>query len=398
MRSSVNGDSSDSAGTSGYSIYCTNGRQQRQKPPPKRDTVSFATLKRVRKDLNGRGDDCNLPYNKLEDSAASIDDISLNLSRESLRQSCETTEFDDDDLFATNYSASQIDDREEPSPKFAQTTSHDGPAEAINQLLLEKIEKQIASFETDPTPQNSPQVLRRVGAYCTLRRDKLVHLPLTALRAVVSKRMRQSHEQPENGAATAANSTLQLLRELEGAVVDDESDVGSTMDPEKIEECLLELDAYLDQMDCVGASLNSSPANNLQQLNSLTALQCESGGENDDGVASGTSLLPDLLDDKVKLLPDDDDEFGYRATENAGVNSTSKCNLGDESHCVATEREIQPMAMTFDGATAAGGQLTRSHPNRNTSSLGRSQMRNSEFLECSTKKKCPAEEQFWWTL
>lgn len=375
MRSSVNGDSSDSAGTSGYSIYCTNGRQQRQKPPPKRDTVSFATLKRVRKDLNGRGDDCNLPYNKLEDSAVSIDDISLNLSRESLRQSCETTDFDDDDLFASNYSASSAGD-DEPSSEFAQTTSQDGPAEAINQLLLEKIEKQIASFETDPTPQNSPQVLRRVGAYCTLRRDKLVHLPLTALRAVVSKRMRQSHE-PESSAATAANSTLQLLRELEGAVVDDESDVGSTMDPDKIEECLLELDAYLDQMDTAGASATS----HVQALNSLTSLHTSSefSGDNDDGVAGGASFLPDLSHDKAKLLPDDDDGFNYRTTENAGVNSVTKSNLGDESHCAAAERQIrsEPMAMTFDGAPATGGgQLTRSHPNRSTASLGRSQTRN----------------------
>lgn len=212
--------------------FCTLRKDRTKQKKPTADhssSLNFCTL-RIRRDkspnLHYGGNATNggfvVPYNRLNESFSN------------------ENSFDDENLI-------DLDD------------SGQADAEAINRSLIEQYEAEPSAWKpkfshsTSNTLEKSDRKqslkeLKRLSSYCTLRpeqRRKFILRTISTLRN-------------SNKISDEANKTLSLLHELNGFNAKDDDNCCATSatdiaacfsDPEKVEDCLLELDAYLEEID-----------------------------------------------------------------------------------------------------------------------------------------------------
>lgn len=239
--------------------------------------------------------------------------------------------------------------------------------EAINHCLLDKMTKTVHSTsELSPDgPRAEPinfgessehssasiREFKRLGAYCTLRPEQrrkhlLKALPTLRNSRILKSLLASADSQPNTNDETVSSSSLSnsnrviddLLSNLdqiissEAATKTDSECIGDgrvtadgcvLLDP-KIEDCLRELDVYLEEIDrdyAMACTYGSSVRINCNNPSSKVTQRPT--------MESDESLI--LLDNME--MPHDDDEYGERSDCNAAIAAATMVgNIGDNDH------------------------------------------------------------------
>lgn len=248
------------SGNSNLGAYCTLRSEDKKK---KSNNVHFGSLRNRRNDaghISGHTfvtvDKFTVPYNQLEESISS-ENFSF---------------YNDEPITKEKINEPKINESSgQPMPDLI--TLEDEPAEAINISLLEKIENDLLQTDATsnhcrkPNSQNntlnikkedqhhqSLSAFKRLSSYCTLRPEQKRKYLLRTI----------SHLRSSRNASLEANRALQAFQYLDsieqsgtatggvdvlGKTTNDSCGVSLCSDPEKVEDCLLELDAYLEEIE-----------------------------------------------------------------------------------------------------------------------------------------------------
>lgn len=244
--------------------YCTLRSEDKKK---KSNNVHFGSLRNRRNDAGHNSsnnlvtnDKFTVPYNQLEESISS-----------------ENFSFYNDETPPPLPSAPSITEINEAKTNAVIpdliTLEEESPTEAINISLLEKIENDLlqtrsaassaaaAANHRKTNSQNNTLIkdedqhhhqslseFKRLSSYCTLRPDQKRKYLLRTI----------SHLRSSKNASLEANRALQAFQYLDSiesltlpaaAAVACSDELTICSDPEKVEDCLMELDAYLEEIE-----------------------------------------------------------------------------------------------------------------------------------------------------
>lgn len=350
------------------SAYCTLRPKTNEKPSKIANKTQFNSLKCRRSIIDD--DSSTIPYVPLENSGQSDTKIlsseltiTETVSDRSGTMTDEPIECDLIDLF--------------DSSPAAKRGSCEPEAEAINVALLEKLQRKLASTSSiatgtssmcntltkKPHKSESPEQrdLQRLEHYCTLRKlnpHKRKHI----LQNIGS--LRRTNKLFSNHHAFC------LLNELEnnmpnvgsgnGSSTSSISSALSCCDPEKIEDCLMELDAYLEEIDrnCVCNDINCEVDDMFTSRNGDTIVNIEDESRENAEDAGGT------LCDDVHSFNDQDDLLNVfeNYQKNNGENSNN-----DASDLVNRRNSILMSTKKSNvGNGSSGESMSRGHLYRNT--------------------------------
>ncbi|CAD7089594.1 unnamed protein product [Hermetia illucens] len=262
------GDSNHEQETSKIGVYCTlrsrslgdhKGKSQHDgdQYSIKDNLTTYCTVgRRLKNFIKTSALENELPYTKLNESLSTSSTnfgISNNLSTESIKNACELYVLSDDE-------SDEVDPRRS--------------VEAVNGSLLDKItgsnfRRSLLRSSARSSSTDRKRRHENFHPYCTMRRDRFDRLPDKAQ----SPDLNSDKINPDSAEA------YHILNELD-AILDNQEGIEiasvSSSSPEKVEDYLLELDTYLEQMERCGkqgsddhqqenleAYLRTSDANNF---------------------------------------------------------------------------------------------------------------------------------------
>lgn len=347
--------------SSNLSAFCTLRTDRKQKKPTAdhSSSLNFCTL-RNRRDKSPNSNIFSVPYNRLTESVPN------------------ENSFDNE-----NGNLIDLDDTVQPE------------AEAINTLLVEQYEADLsdwtpkASQSTSNTLDKSDRKqslkeLKRLSSYCTLRpeqRRKYILRTISTLRN-------------SNKISDEANKALSLLHELNGFNGNDgctssAADIATCFsDPEKVEDCLLELDAYLEEIDrnyLYNDGITSEKENNFPLDKVVYVQQCKANCNNDDddddhdGGTKNSREENEKVEEIVTADGEQDNNCGYSEflnrfsdCDNAnGVTDNNNCrmsdvNVNENSHDEHGDRLSGIVNLKCEDAMDIDNVLSRGQSHRNT--------------------------------
>lgn len=338
--------------SSNLSAFCTlrTDRKQKKPTPDHSSSLNFCTL-RNRQDKSPDDNSFCVPYNRLKDK------------------------FSNENSFeGDNGNLIDLDDSVQPE------------AEAINRSLIEKYESDLCDFKPKssqstsntlekPDRKQSLKELKRLSSYCTLRpeqRRKYILRTISTLRNA-------------NKFTDEANKAISLLHELNGFNANDGCNSSATdiaacfSDPEKVEDCLLELDAYLEEIDrnyLYNDGISSEKENNFPLDKVVYVQQCKANCNNDDGGNKNSREENEKVEEIVAIDGEKDNcgysEFLNRFSDCDNSNGvTDNCRMNDvnvheDSHDEQSDRLSGVMNSNCTDAVKIDNEICRGHSHRNT--------------------------------
>lgn len=339
--------------SSNLSAFCTlrTDRKQKKPTPDHSSSLNFCTL-RNRRDKSPNDNSFCVPYNRLKDT----------ISNEN--------SFDND-----NGNLIDLDDSVQPE------------AEAINRSLIEKYEIDLSEWKPKssqstsntlekPDRKQSLKELKRLSFYCTLRpeqRRKYILRTISTLRNA-------------NKISDEANKALSLLHELNGLNANDGCTSSATdiaacfSDPEKVEDCLLELDAYLEEIDrnyLYNDGITSEKENNFPLDKVVYVQQCKANCNNDNGSNKNSREENEKVEEIITTDGKKDNcgysEFLNRFSDCDNPNGvTDNCRMSDvnvhddDSYDERSDRLSSVMNLQCNEAVKIDDEICRGHSHRNT--------------------------------
>lgn len=340
--------------SSNLSAFCTlrTDRKQKKPTPDHSNNLNFCTL-RNRRDKSPNDNRFCVPYNRLNDT------------------------FSNENSFENeNGNLIDLDDSVQPE------------AEAINRSLIEKYEVDLSEWKPKssqstsstlekPDRKQSLKELKRLSSYCTLRpeqRRKYLLRTISTLRNA-------------NKISDEANKTLSLLHELNGCHANDgcsssvTTDIAACFsDPEKVEDCLLELDAYLEEIDrnyLYNDGITSEKDNNFPLDKVVYVQQCKANHNNDDGSNKNSREENEKVEEIITTTDGKNDNCGYSEFLNRfsdcdnpnGV--TDNCRMSDVNVCEDSydeqnDRLSGVMNLQCNDAVKIDNEICRGQSHRNT--------------------------------
>lgn len=293
------------------SAFCTlrADRKQKKPTPDHSSSLNFCTLRNRRdKSPNDNNNTFCVPYNRLNDTFSN--ENSFENDNGNLIDLDDTTVRPEVEAINRSLIAKYEVDLSDWTPKSSQSTSN----------TLEK-----------PDRKQSLKELKRLSSYCTLRpeqRRKYILRTISTLRNA-------------NKISDEANKALSLLHELNTFNANDgcsssASDIAACLsDPEKVEDCLLELDAYLEEIDrnyLYNDSIVSEKENNFPVDQIVYMQQCKATGNNNDG-SNKNSREENEKVEEIIIADGGNDNCGYSAFLNRFSDSDNATSLTDNSNC-----------------------------------------------------------------
>lgn len=337
------------------SAFCTlrTDRKQKKPTPDHSNSLNYCTL-RNRRDKSPNDNSFCVPYNRLKDTFSN-------------GKTCENE----------NGNLIDLDDSVQPE------------AEAINKSLIEKYEVDLSDWKPKSSQstsntleksdrQQSLKELKRLSFYCTLRpeqRRKYILRTISTLRNA-------------NKISDEANKALSLLHELngfngnDGCASSSATDIVATCfsDPEKVEDCLLELDAYLEEIDrnyLYNDGISSEKENNFPLDKVVYVQQCKANCNNDDGSNKNRREENEKVEEIITTDEEKDNYCGYseflnRFSDCDNANGvTDNCRMSDvnvqEYSCdEQSDRLSGVMNLQCTDAVQVENEICRGQSHRNT--------------------------------
>lgn len=236
----------NSSTLSDLGAYCTLRSEGRKK----KHQVHYRSLRVHRKaDHNDpqQNDRVKVPYNQLEES----------ISSENCSQIFAT---DHDEQGATSNSSDLIN----LNDSIRCVTLTVPPTMNEPNLSRKNLSNTLgkSSYLIDGDRHQSLSEFKRLSSYCTLRPDQK--------RKYLLRKLSLLRKPKSVAAADEANRALKALQRLDAGA--DDNATGSFSDPEMVEDCLLELDAYLEEIDRNYMCHNNS--NDTLHARESDAMQC----------------------------------------------------------------------------------------------------------------------------
>ncbi len=342
--------------SSNLSAFCTlrTDRKQKKPTPQHSNSLNFCTL-RNRRDKSPNDNSFCVPYDRLKET----------FSKENT--------FDNE-----NGNLIDLDDSVQPE------------AEAINRSLIEKYEVDLSDWKPKSSQstsntleksdrQQSLKELKRLSSYCTLRpeqRRKYILRTISTLRN-------------SNKISDEANKALSLLHELNGFNANDgctssATDIAACLsDPEKVEDCLLELDAYLEEIDrnyLYNDGITSEKENNFPLDKVVYVQQCKANCNNNDDGSNENSREQNEKVEEIATTDEEKDNCGYSEflnrfsdCDNAnGVTENNNCRMSDvnvrhgDSYDEQSDRLSGVMNLKCTDAMDIENDICRGRTHRNT--------------------------------
>lgn len=353
---------------SNLSAFCTirTDKKQKKPTPDHSNSLNFCTL-RNRQDKSPNDNSFFVPYNRLKDTFSN------------------ENSFDNE-----NGNLIDLDDSVQPE------------AEAINTSLIEKYEVDLSDWKPKSSQstsstleksdrQQSLKELKRLSSYCTLRpeqRRKYILRRISTLRNA-------------NKISDEANTALSLLHELNGFNANDgctsstATDIAACFsDPEKVEDCLLELDAYLEEIDrnyLYNDGISSEKENNFPLDKVVHVQQCKAN--DDDGSNNKNNREENEKVEEIITTDGEKDNYcGYseflnRFSDCDNANGvTDNCrmsdvNVQDDFYDEQSDRLSGVMNVNCNDSVRIDNEICRGQSHRNTINVasGSTFPRNSQL-------------------
>lgn len=319
----------NSSTLSDLGAYCTLRSEGRKK----KHQVHYRSLRVHRKadhnDPTQQNDRVKVPYNQLEESISSE-----NCSQIFVPDQNEPGTSNNCDLINLNDSIRCLEsmvpvDEHKPSRKQLSNT-------------LGK-----SSYLIDGDRHQSLSEFKRLSSYCTLRPDQK--------RKYLLRKLSLLRKPKSVAAADEANRALRALQRLDAG--GDENAIGSFSDPEMVEDCLLELDAYLDEID----------RNYMCQNNSNDALHAREAGTMECMISSKDACGNS---EQISPISGENIEIGYSDFLRRFSDCDSDC-AGGAAMMMANEGDASSVGTQSDDITCTtemviSNVMGRRHPFRNT--------------------------------
>lgn len=356
-------------GSNDLGAFCTLRTDRKQKKPTADHTnsLNFCTL-RNRRDKSPNDNNFSIPYDRLKET------------------------FSNENSFENeNGNLIDLDDTVQPE------------TEAINTALIEKYEVDLSDWKPKSLSQStnntleksdskqSLKELKRLSSYCTLRpeqRRKYILRTISTLRN-------------SNKISDEANKAISLLHELNGLNANDgcassATDIAACFsDPEKVEDCLLELDAYLEEIDrnyLYNDAVSIEKENNFPLDKVVCVQQCkahcndDSNEDDDDGRNKNSRCEENEKVEKIATTTPTDEEndnCGYNEFLNRfsdcdnnanGVTDNNNCRMSDvsvhgNSNDEHGDRSSSIVNLNCEDAVEIDSEISRGQSHRNTINL-----------------------------
>lgn len=317
--------------SSDLGAYCTLRSEGRKK----KHQVHYRSLRVPRKaDHNEppqQSDRVKVPYNQLEESISS--------------ENCSQ-------IFVTDH------DEPGPSSSCDLINLNDSigcvtsmvPTDELN-LSRKKLSNTLgkSSYLIDGDRHQSLSEFKRLGSYCTLRPDQK--------RKYLLRKLSLLRKPKSVAAADEANRALKALQRLDDGANDNATN--SFSDPEMVEDCLLELDAYLEEIDRNYMCQNNS--NDALHAREAGAMQC---------MVSSKDISGNCEPRQVSPISRENDEIGYSDFLRRFSDCDSDCAGG--ASMVVNEEVTSSADTQSDNDIACSTEKVKSnimgrrHPFRNT--------------------------------
>lgn len=389
------------------SAYCTLRPKTNEKSTKNLNNTRFNSLKSNRINPVDNDDDSTIPYIPLENSSKLPDennyfDVASTkfeaLSSSSSNPIDEIIECDLIDLYDTT------PDENEDVAAAAGTSSSRSKVEAINVALLKKLQRlpsinnhhdgtnSMCNTLTKKSHHNNDNndEFQRLERYCTLRKidpHKRKHILRNFATLRKSKKLLLTNEQIMHHEYCLFHELINVDNNIDDncsrSSTPSISSVLSCCDPEKIEDCLLELDAYLEEID------RNCMCNNEINCSSENELNCDNS-ENINCINDHNLITVSSTNDEINNFNEssdflnifenyhDDKDFNENVDNNSSsVNDIENYTTNLKSNIFLNDDEDD------DSLRGAEENIARGHQYRNTISVPRE---NKRLQSTNTRK------------